>query len=180
MGGFLGALGGMEMDRLKNSGAGQMAGAYNRYRMGQAQGDTNDAVNQDMTNRMGHAGGMFSGRQDGSNVEGNEPGGENGEYGAYGQNPDAAIPDNMPAMAKGGVVDKPTVALLGEHGPEAVVPLNNPNAKVTPGMFSHHRYRPQTGKGMVHGPMRPMAPAALDDRQKESNWRKFDSEHPRL
>lgn len=37
---------------------------------------------------------------------------------------------NIPELAKGGVVTRPTVALIGEAGPEAVVPLskaNNPN-----------------------------------------------------
>lgn len=31
---------------------------------------------------------------------------------------------NMPALANGGIVRRPTVALIGERGPEAVVPLN--------------------------------------------------------
>ncbi len=31
----------------------------------------------------------------------------------------------LPAMAQGGVVTQPTVALIGERGPEAVVPLSN-------------------------------------------------------
>ena len=34
----------------------------------------------------------------------------------------------VPAMAKGGIVTKPTLALIGEAGPEAVVPLNRNNA----------------------------------------------------
>ena len=36
---------------------------------------------------------------------------------------------NIPALAKGGIVNKPTLAMIGEDGPEAVVPLtqrNNP------------------------------------------------------
>jgi hypothetical protein len=33
----------------------------------------------------------------------------------------------VPAMAKGGIVNKPTLALIGEAGPEAVVPLNRNN-----------------------------------------------------
>lgn len=33
------------------------------------------------------------------------------------------VPD-IPALAKGGIVNKPTVALIGEAGPEAVVPLS--------------------------------------------------------
>jgi hypothetical protein len=33
------------------------------------------------------------------------------------------VPENLPALAKGGIVTAPTVALIGEAGPEAVVPL---------------------------------------------------------
>jgi hypothetical protein len=33
----------------------------------------------------------------------------------------------IPAMAAGGIVTKPTLALIGEAGPEAVVPLNRKN-----------------------------------------------------
>ena len=35
---------------------------------------------------------------------------------------------DVPAMAAGGIVTKPTLALIGESGPEAVVPLNGRNA----------------------------------------------------
>jgi len=31
---------------------------------------------------------------------------------------------NIPKMATGGVVTRPTLAMIGEKGPEAVVPLN--------------------------------------------------------
>ena len=31
---------------------------------------------------------------------------------------------DIPMLAKGGIVDKPTVAMIGEAGPEAVIPLN--------------------------------------------------------
>jgi len=33
----------------------------------------------------------------------------------------------IPAMAKGGVVNAPTLALIGEAGPEAVIPLSRMN-----------------------------------------------------
>lgn len=36
----------------------------------------------------------------------------------------AAISRSIPALAEGGVVTQPTVALIGEKGPEAVIPLN--------------------------------------------------------
>ncbi len=37
-------------------------------------------------------------------------------------------PPDIPFLAKGGVIDGPTLAVVGEKGPEAVVPLNNPSA----------------------------------------------------
>jgi phage-related protein len=40
-------------------------------------------------------------------------------------------PPDIPHLAKGGIVTRPTVALIGEAGPEAVVPLNRRN---TPGL----------------------------------------------
>jgi hypothetical protein len=38
-----------------------------------------------------------------------------------------ALGVDIPAMAAGGIVSKPTLALIGESGPEAVVPLNRNN-----------------------------------------------------
>jgi hypothetical protein len=35
---------------------------------------------------------------------------------------------NIPMLADGGIVTSPTVALIGERGPEAVIPLTGPNA----------------------------------------------------
>lgn len=37
-------------------------------------------------------------------------------------------PANIPHLAKGGVISRPTLALIGEDGPEAVVPLGRKNA----------------------------------------------------
>lgn len=37
------------------------------------------------------------------------------------------VPD-IPMLAKGGIVNGPTLAMIGEAGPEAVVPLSGPNA----------------------------------------------------
>jgi len=34
----------------------------------------------------------------------------------------------MPAFASGGIVTRPTVGLIGEAGPEAIVPLNKAGA----------------------------------------------------
>lgn len=45
--------------------------------------------------------------------------------------PDINLPDNpiphIPALAKGGIVTRPTLAMIGEDGPEAVVPLTAKN-----------------------------------------------------
>lgn len=38
------------------------------------------------------------------------------------------VPD-IPMLAKGGVVNRPTLAMIGEAGPEAVVPLTGPRAR---------------------------------------------------
>lgn len=35
---------------------------------------------------------------------------------------------NIPMLANGGIVNSPTLALIGERGPEAVIPLTGPNA----------------------------------------------------
>src|SRR6185369_1189463 len=54
-------------------------------------------------------------------------------------------------MADGGIVDKPTTALLGEDGPEMVVPLNRrPGAKVSPANLPAQRppHRPMVGPAM--------------------------------
>lgn len=81
-------------------------------------------------------------------------------------------------MAKGGIITHPTKAIIGENGPEAVIPLDNPEANITPGMFSPHRYRPMTGPAMTHHPIRPLAPASLDPQMKHpSGWKKWDAKH---
>jgi hypothetical protein len=36
-------------------------------------------------------------------------------------------PPDIPRLAMGGIVTRPTLALIGEAGPEAVVPLSGPN-----------------------------------------------------
>jgi hypothetical protein len=41
---------------------------------------------------------------------------------------------NIPMLAAGGIVTSPTLALIGESGPEAVIPLTGPNAGMGGGM----------------------------------------------
>ena len=49
--------------------------------------------------------------------------------------PDVHInPPNIPHLAKGGIVTRPTLALIGEAGPEAVVPLTGPHAPPRAGL----------------------------------------------
>ena len=82
------------------------------------------------------------------------------------------------AMARGGIVTHPTRAILGENGPEAVIPLDNPNANVTAGMFSPRRYRANTGPSSLNHPLPPMAPAPLDpSMHKQSGWKRWDATH---
>ena len=38
-----------------------------------------------------------------------------------------SMPD-IPMLANGGIVTSPTLAMIGERGPEAVIPLTGPNA----------------------------------------------------
>ncbi len=83
--------------------------------------------------------------------------------------------DSPDMMGDGGIVTKPTKVLLGEKGPEMVVPLSQrENAKVTPGMldgkFSQlassikSRYRQPQGPAGQHPPLRnnlPLVPSRL-------------------
>ena len=41
--------------------------------------------------------------------------------------PETQVPRKIPRMAEGGIVSSPTLALIGEAGPEAVVPLDRIN-----------------------------------------------------
>lgn len=61
------------------------------------------------------------------------------------QNPFGEPPNNPPsppAFGQGTVVDRPTTAILGEDGPEAVIPLNGrPDAKVSTANLPRMNYR---------------------------------------
>lgn len=64
------------------------------------------------------------------------------------------------AMADGAVVTEPTLAVLGEDGAEAVVPMSgNPNAKVTPGMVQP-RDTFQTGPSSLGQPLHDLPPTS--------------------
>lgn len=141
--------------KFNDSPAGQIVGAARgRYGM---QGRTDHAMNQNMTDMRAQD------RQ--SNIDQlsqpmNDSGGD-------------------PMMARGGIVTKPTRVLLGEDGPEAVVPLSgNPDAKLTPGMMQTRRYR-MTGPAMTHHPMGSMPPAMMDPHMHQSGWKKWDTQHGR-
>jgi hypothetical protein len=53
-----------------------------------------------------------------------------------GQAPSAVVAKKIPRLAEGGIVNSPTLALIGEAGPEAVVPLDRMN---TGGGSDHQR-----------------------------------------
>ena len=38
------------------------------------------------------------------------------------------VAPNIPFLGNGGIVNRPTLAVIGEKGPEAVIPLSNRNA----------------------------------------------------
>jgi hypothetical protein len=64
------------------------------------------------------------------------------------------------AMESGGMVTEPTLAMLGENGPEVVVPMGgNPNAKITPGMMQP-RDTFNTGPSSLGKPLHGLAPTA--------------------
>jgi hypothetical protein len=44
-----------------------------------------------------------------------------------GQAPSAVVAKKIPRLAEGGIVNSPTLALIGEAGPEAVIPLDRMN-----------------------------------------------------
>lgn len=83
-----------------------------------------------------------------------------------------------PQMADGRIVTKPTRAIIGESGPEAVIPLDgHAGSKITPesvGMSMPRRYD-ATGPTSLHHPIRPMRPMG---ETKSSGWKRWDSSHP--
>jgi hypothetical protein len=62
-------------------------------------------------------------------------------------------------MAQGGIVTQPTKAVLGENGPEAVIPMSpTANAKLHPTGFLKARYQRPTGPALAPGPMKSALP----------------------
>lgn len=62
-------------------------------------------------------------------------------------------------MADGGIVSTPTRAVLGERGPEAVIPLNpTANARLHPTGFLKARYQRPVGPASAPGPIRSALP----------------------
>lgn len=57
--------------------------------------------------------------------------------------PQGAGPGGMPAFGDGGVVSKPTVALIGEKGPEVVVPIGQAHGTVANYLQSKYGYSPE-------------------------------------
>ena len=88
--------------------------------------------------------------------------------------------NNQPKpYAHGGVVTKPTLALLGEDGAEAVVPMgNNPNAHITPGMLAP-RYDTQTGPSSLRHPMGNLKPVSGPMAHSATNWKRYAHPHAR-
>jgi hypothetical protein len=67
-----------------------------------------------------------------------------------GTGPYAPNPYGLPAFAQGGVVTKPTVALVGEKGPEAIVPLNKaPATQPMGGLSQMQSFFARLGAGVL-------------------------------
>lgn len=58
---------------------------------------------------------------------------------------------NIPYLAKGGIVTRPTLAVIGEAGPEAVIPLNRGRGSVGGGGFHLHLHGPVYGDPRAYG-----------------------------
>ena len=69
---------------------------------------------------------------------------------------------NLAKMATGGIVGKPTLSLIGEKGPEAVVPLNNKTKTSAPATSVH--FNPVI---TVHGNMSDQEQVSLDARLRD-------------
>lgn len=180
---------------LNNSPAGQL---WNRYG---TQGRTDHAMNQNMQQMQDQSGanskdrlsrdpyprpdgyGMHapSGISEVSPVDqqqpadmGSEPGNPMPQSGGYG----GGDPQQQPEMmARGGIITKPTLALLGEHEPEAVVPMGgNPNARITPGMVAP-RNDIQTGESSLIHPLHNLKPTSGPLAQKPSGWKRWHETH---
>lgn len=73
-------------------------------------------------------------------------------------------------MADGGIVTKPTQVVLGECGPEAVVPLTDrPNAKLTPGMIERYRKPSSDDINRVEGLMKYHGDGEVQNRTNAPN-----------
>ncbi len=93
----------------------------------------------------------------------------------FGKMKRGAEPGQPQAMKHGGMVTKPTLALIGEDGPEAVVPMSGRgDANITPGMMQP-RDTFQTGQTSLHHPLHGLKPSGGE----HSNWKRYNAMHPR-
>lgn len=140
---------------LAGVGQGMAAGNPQSAQMAQNYGQAGGALGRGFHSYMGANRG--SGEQPGAQGHG-LPGGQSGDFGGETGSPDAfpgvpqppqppvapGSPYDEPA-AQGGIFNKPTRVLLGERGPEAVVPLRGQGAGIVspsamlPGMGSMPR-----------------------------------------
>lgn len=125
------------MNTLGNAGL-DVAGGYGRPQTPQQPGQPRDKglLMQYLRRKMnpvtgGMPGGVSPGMPQGAQI----PMGPTPPMAAPPSNPYPGRPpvqDQQP-YAQGGIIDKPTTAIIGEDGPEMVVPLSGrPDAKVSP------------------------------------------------
>jgi hypothetical protein len=131
MGGFLNTLGAIGKGIVANSGPGRMMNRYGRHQQPQMMGPHPNQP-QSQTD------------QDIANMQAIPP-----EPGSMPPQPNAPMGEDSGPLgyenaAKGVLVTKPTIARVGESGPEAIVPLNNAAGnKVRPDLMEGHLQPPK-------------------------------------
>lgn len=86
---------------------------------------------------------------------------------------------NFGQYKRGGMVTKPTLALIGEDGPEAVIPMNGrSDALVTPGMIQP-RDTFHTGSSSLHNPLHGLKPVSGPMSHGGMNFKRYNAMHPK-
>ena len=83
--------------------------------------------------------------------------------------PGTSIDFKIPMLAAGGIVTRPTLAVVGENGPEAVIPLRGRNAGLGGGTTEIHIHLSGTYAGSKEQLARTVADALVDARNRGLN-----------
>lgn len=154
------SVGGPILDALKLA-IGTVADAFGSA--GETIGLVWDGVVKTITGGINTMIGAINGLIAGINGIGIHFGGWNGPFGISVPSFDLDLPDipTIPYLAAGGIVNRPTLAVVGERGPEAVIPLNGNNglaqaiAKELAGMLGGQQITLQLDGRTLAKAMRP-------------------------